>query len=136
MKRIEYFELIASLFQFKTILDEAGNEYVVYSDSYFDSVTNILDRTAFEASENHVHLINGIKKKEFNALIPIANNLGKALLCSLKACYPEKHFMVFVTIHLHDSFIIRFHQKWENEAPYFNVNEFTSPDEKVFLYEA
>lgn len=135
-KRIEYLELIASLFTYKTIVDEAGNEYILFSGNPLDHVNNILDRTEFEAFQNHVHLIFDIKKSELNALVRIADSLGQALLYNLKSCYPEKHFMVFVTSHLHDSLIIRFHQKWENEEPFCNVDDFASSEEKVFLYEA
>lgn len=38
----------------------------------------------------------------------------------LSFSFPDKHFVVFVTIT--DSMIIRFHQKWENE-PYYYSNE-------------
>lgn len=136
MKRVEYLEMIANLFEYKTISDDDKNEYVLFKSDPLDRVTNVSDRTEFEASQNHVHLIDNIKKEEFSTLIPIANRLGQSLLYHLKHHYPEKHFMVYVSIHLHDSLIIRFHQKWENEEPFCNVHEFTSSKEKVFLYEA
>ncbi len=65
MKRIEYLARIAGLFRFKTVTDDEGNEFVLYADSPIDRVEHIRDRTAFEAVENHVHLIDNVKKEEF-----------------------------------------------------------------------
>ncbi|MBR0577464.1 hypothetical protein KCG48_14230 [Proteiniclasticum sp. BAD-10] len=79
MKRIEYFAVITSLFKFKTITDEQGNEFVLFAQSNYDFVENIKDRTDFEAYENHVHLIDNIKKNELNKLIPIARDLGQTM---------------------------------------------------------
>ena len=93
MKRIEYFKLIADLFVFKTISDEKGNEYVLLSTNEYNSIENIEDKTAFEAIENHVHLLDRIKKEEFESLIPIAKNLGQALTSNLKIQFPTKKFM-------------------------------------------
>lgn len=135
MKRIEYFELLSNLFDFKTIADENSNEYVVFNNSQFNSIQNIKDKTEFESSENHIHLLSNIKNDEFDMLIPIAQNLGKALLNNLKIQYPQKRFIVYVSIHLHDSMVIRFHQKWENEEPYCYPSEFKNPSEKVFSFE-
>ena len=67
MKRTEYFKLIADLFAFKTISDEKGNEYVLLSASELDSVQNIEDKTAFEAPENRIHLLDRVKKEEYEA---------------------------------------------------------------------
>ena len=58
-----------------------------------------------------------------------------ALLSSLKSYYPQKSFVVYVSINLHDSFIIRFHQKWDDEEPYYYPADFTSPNEKVYSFE-
>lgn len=135
MKRIEYFELLTGLFNFKTVSDEIGNEFVLFSQNNNGPIGNIRDKTEFEAMENHVHLLDNIKRDEFDKLISIAENLGKALLNSLKSQYPQKYFMVFVSIHLHDSMIIRFHQKWDGEESYCNPSEFTSPREKVLSFE-
>ena len=135
MKRIQYLEVLSSLFSFKVITDNYHNEYIVYKSSNLSKVENISDKTAFEASENHVHIIDNISKKEFDNLIPIAIRLGQSLLCNLKYYYPQKNFMVFVSIRLHDSMIIRFHQKWKGEEPYCCPNEFLSSTEKVFLFE-
>lgn len=136
MKRLYYLNLLTSLFSFKTITDEVGNEYVLFKSEFTKNFKNITDRTEFEAFQNHIHIIENIKKDEFDALIPVCESLGKTLLCILKRNYPDKHFFVFVSLTLHDSMIIRFHQKWEGEEPFCNPQDFTSPYEKVFLFEA
>ena len=134
MRRIEYFELLSNLYGFKSIFDKKGTEYVLFSNG-INAIENVWDKTGFEALENHVHLLDNVKADEFDRLIPVAQNLGQSLLYNLKSNYPSKHFMVYVTVHLHESMIIRFHQKWENEAPYYNSDDFKSPNEKVFLFE-
>ena len=135
MKRIDHFKTIAELFAFKTIADEMGNEYVLYQNSTIDHIVGIEDKTAFEALENHVHLLERVKPSEFDSLAAIGANLGNALLASLKLQFPQKHFFVFVCITSGGSFIIRFHQKWENEVPYYIPEEFQSATERVFGFE-
>lgn len=136
MRRIEYYEQITDLFEFKTVSDECGNEYVLFKQSNCDHISGIKDRTEFEACENHVHLMDNVKKDEFTRLIPVVKRLGEAVLQCLKSEYPQKQFMVFVSLHLNDSMIIRFHQKWENEKPYCNPEDYKSEKEKVFVFTA
>ena len=76
-----------------------------------------------------------ITKKEFKSLIPISKQLGNTLLNCLKCKYPDKQFVVFVSIHLRDSMIVRFHQKWEGEEPYYRPSDFNGPNERVFSFE-
>ena len=135
MKRIEYFELFANLFQYKTIHDEKGNEYVLFADNPVNSVEYVQDHTAFEAVQNHVHLICKVQKNEFQRSAEIAKKLGLALLNNLHAWYPNKSFYVFVSCRHRDSLIIRFHQKWKNEAPYFMPDEFVQEKEIVVMFE-
>lgn len=136
MKRIEYFELLINLFKFRTIFDEANNEFVVFEKSHYKNVSNITDKTEFEAFENHIHLLDNVKKNEFEKLTTLAKVLGESLLCNLKFQYPQKKFIVYVSIRMYDSMIIRFHQKWKNEQPYCNPSEFTCPNEKIFFFES
>lgn len=135
MKRIECFELIVELFKFKTVTDERGTEFVLFEQSHFNSIKNITDKTEFEASENHIHLIDNLKKNEVSRLIPTAKALGRLLLIALEHQYPDKHFVVFVSMQIHDSFIIRFHQKWEDEDVFCNPNDFNLENEIVFSFE-
>lgn len=135
MKKTDLLVLLSGLFEYKIVQDKHQNEYVLFSSNPLDAVEKIEDRTAFEAVENHVHLIENVKAVEFDKLIKVAYNLGSALLNNLNSNFPDKHFMVFVSIKLHDSMIIRFHQKWNDEEPYFNANDFISSDEKVISFE-
>ena len=135
MKRIVYFELLEQLFTFKTISDEKGNEYVVSSSYESDSVKNIEDKTAFEAVESHVHLLDNVKKQEFERLIPVAKTMAQTLAYSLSHRFPDKKFYVYASVTLNDSFILRFHQKWDGEEPYFDPVDFNTEREKMFLFE-
>lgn len=135
MKRIDFLELITQLFEFKIITDEHNHEFVLLKTNPLKSASKIDDKTQFEAVENHVHLLEHIKSFEFKKLEPIAVSLGQALLWSLHASYPDKHFVVFVTVHLHDSMIIRFHQKWAGESFYYDMTDFQLQNEKIYLFE-
>ena len=132
MKQIGFLEKIATLFEFKTVKDKYGNEFVLFANNTINDIDFMEDKTAFESSENHIHIINNIKKEDIESLISIGKILGEALSDILKTRFHEKTFMVFVT--LSDSMIIRFHQKWDNELPYCNPEEFSKGAEKVFLF--
>lgn len=62
-------------------------------------------------------------------------DLCRIVLFKLKSQYPEKNFVVYVSIKLNDSMILRFHQKWDGEEPYYNVSDFSLPNERVFAFE-
>ena len=136
MKRFDFLQLTVGLFSFRTIEDDSGNEYVVYSSSTVtpESLKDISDRTEFEALENHVHLLDKITKKEFENAEEISDILGKSLLNCLRAKYPDKHFFVYVSVDLKDSMIIRFHQEWENEEPYYNTEDDFGKNTKLFIF--
>jgi len=140
--RLKHFQALAGLFAFKTLKDGKGNEYVVYQDSAIEDLTglsdyaDIEDKTGFEALENHVHLLYGIKRIEYKPLIAIGSDLAKALLASLKYNFPEKIFIVYVCVHIGEDFIIRFHQKWEGESFYMNPDDFNSEkDVRVIMFQ-
>ena len=136
MRRINTLFFLDGFDKFKIITDENDTEYVVFENSMLNSVTGISDKTEFEALENHLHVLDNISLKEFKRLSPIAESLGNLLLCCLKQKFPCKDFVVFVSMRVRDSLIIRFHQKWENEAPYYNPNDYTGATEKVFWFES
>ena len=138
MKRFDFLQSITGLFSFKTISDGCGNEYVVYSDSVITTadLKGISDRTEFEALENHVHLLEKVTKKEFENADEVSNALGKSLLSCLSAKYPDKHFFVYVSVDLKDSMIVRFHQEWKNEKPYYNADDDFGENTKLFTFYA
>ncbi|MBQ7956854.1 MAG: hypothetical protein IJ279_02360 [Clostridia bacterium] len=135
MKRYDFLKSIVSLFSFRTISDDCGNEYVVFSDSAITSadLKNISDRTEFEALENHVHLLEKVTKKEFENSDEVLDALGTSVLNCLRQKYPDKHFYVYISVDLKDSMIIRFHQKWKNELPYYSDNNF-GKSTKLFAF--
>ncbi len=134
MKRVAYFETFGKLFEYKVVADNRGNEFVFFADTACTSVEEVHDKTELEALETHIHLLDNITKEEFVKLVPVAHNIGSAVLHSLQTQFPQKHFIVYVTIKMHDSMILRFHQIWENEEPYYDVSRFTSDAEKVFEF--
>ena len=137
MKRLNFLQSVVRLFSFKTIADDRGNEYVLFGDSTMtkSDMPYISDRTEFEALENHVHLLEKITKKEFKDSEEVLNFLGKSLLNCLRQTYPDKHFFVYVSIDLKDSMIVRFHQKWENEMPYYTDKDFGKNTKLFTFYE-
>ena len=66
MKQIGFLEKIATLFEFKTVNDKYGNEFVLFANNTINDIDFVEDKTAFESSENHIHIINNIKKRILN----------------------------------------------------------------------
>ena len=135
MKQIDIFKKISQLFSFKVISDEDNNSYVIFSNSSLQHVNKVKDRTQFEAIENHIHLIEKVRKYDYQSCIECGTLLGFALLNSLQAAYPFRHFIVYVAIRINDSMIIRFHQKWPNEEPYYDPIQFSTDKETVLKFE-
>lgn len=135
MKKIDILKTVANLFVFKTLTDKNNNEYVLYADSNITEIDfDIDDKTQFEAAENHVHLVDNVKKSDFDELIEIGKTFGETQLNALKAKYPDKEFCVFVTVDVGESMIIRFHQVWKNEPVYYNPDDFNSDKTKVLMF--
>lgn len=132
---LEILHNISQLFQYKTIVDSKGNEYVLLANSAVIDVEAVTDKTAFEASDSHVHLWDNITQKELPDLINISKSLGAAMLACLSYRFPDKKFRVYATLSLHDSMILRFHQVWPDELPYYEPSGFISTDERIFLFE-
>ncbi len=131
MKNIEFLHLITNLFKFKTIKDSEDNEYVLCEKSICSYVKNIDDKTAFEATENHEHILRNIKKSDFEDACIYGKALGETLISCLKHTFPNKRFVVFVTVG--EDLIIRFHQIWENEPLYYDVSADYGKSTKVFM---
>lgn len=108
--------------RFCTVTDVDGNEFVrlLEGDRPQNPVIRIQDKTQYEATFNHFHLNEGrIGRKIESAKewgVAIAQNLAQ----ELKKAYPDKKFRVFLTINSKDM-IVRFHQEWENEPPYYDI---------------
>ncbi len=133
--KVDSLRKFANLFDFKTVTDNDGNEYVIYADSKITEIDfEIDDKIQFEAVENHVHLIDEVKKVDFEDLIEAGGILGKTQLNALKSEFPDKEFCVFVIVDIGDSMIIRFHQTWKNEPVYYNPDDFNSEKTRVLMF--
>ena len=121
-------DFIVGLLEFKTIKDIQNNEYVLFKNNPLNCIDCIEDKTQFEAIENHVHICDKVNIKQYGYLKKLGNSLGKILLHALKVTYPEKDFIVYVTLTINDSMIIRFHQIWENELLYYEKTNNSSKE--------
>lgn len=133
--KIDTLKIVSNLFDFKTLTDKNNNEYVLYADSGINEINfEIDDKTQFEAVENHTHLIDNVKKSDFDELVEIGRVLGETQLNALKAKYTDKEFCVFVSVDIGESMIIRFHQVWQNEPLYYNPDDLNSDKTKVLMF--
>lgn len=133
--KLDLLKELSNIFSFKTVSDKDGNEYVLFTYSNINKIDfEIDDKIQFEAVENHVHLSDNIKKKDFDKAVEIGRILGETLLNALKEKYPDKEFCVFVTVDVGGSMIIRFHQVWENEPVYYNPDDFNSDKTKILMF--
>lgn len=120
--RLKVLEAMVALMQTEKKIDSYGNEYILISGAMpsFDGFSQeIIDKTQFEAITNHVHIIDKISKAEFKQIQSFAPTMCQLVLDLLCSRYPDKYFYVFASAVVHDSFILRFHQRWLNEMPYY-----------------
>ena len=123
---IRVLESIVELTKTEEITDSQGNEFILISgtltaiDGFDDAIE---DKTQFEAINNHVHVLDRVSRMEMKQLRRLAPSLCQIILHSLCSRYPNKYFYVFASATVHDSFILRFHQRWLNEIPYYEVKE-------------
>ena len=65
---VDLLKIITELFRFKLIKDKFGNEFVLNDNNPLKSIESINDKTAFEAVENHVHIIDKVNGNEFETI--------------------------------------------------------------------
>lgn len=112
--------------EFYTVKDSENNEYVFLKteEATIDSLKKVADKTQLEAFENHFHICGKVKKSirqtAYASVKLITNNLIK----QLKIKFPNKKFYVYLDCDFNEHIIIRFHQVWENEEPYYDVKDF------------
>ena len=130
-KKQKKIQTIMSSIKTEIIEDSFNNEYVLIKDDVpIEIAENITDKTQFEGSINHIHLLDNIKEKDLSALERIAVSSIETLNKYLKTIYPDKHFYIYVSLTISDSMIIRFHQEWYYEVPFY---EETSVDDNTIL---
>lgn len=113
---------------FYTAKDSDNNEFVFLKTeeeeiSFLNSVT---DKTQLEAYENHVHIFGKVKKKYQHDFFEISKLITDNLIKQLELNFPNKKFHVYLDCDFTDHIIIRFHQHWCDEHPYYNVKEFST----------
>ena len=80
------------------------------------------DRTDYEAVWNHVHLFSGpIPPQRMATARTMALTAARNLRDTLGQTFPGKRFAVFLTLDSEDG-ILRFHQLWPGEVPYYQVS--------------
>ena len=130
-KKQKYIQKTMLTIKTEIVKDSFDNEYVLLKDDLPIEITkNITDKTQFEGSINHIHLLDNIKEKDLPALGIIAISSIEMLDKYLKTIYPDKHFYIYVSLTISDSMIIRFHQEWCDESPFYGVG---SVDDNTIL---
>ena len=133
MRRLYYFDIFGQLLRpkFKQLTDCYGNEFIVWENSEIDEqMIGVQDKTEFESIENHIHIVDNIKENEFASLCKFGQTLCKHILSQLQQNFPDKKFVVYVSIRIGDSMILRYHQDWENEVHYYD-QEIKSKKERL-----
>lgn len=123
-------ELIKNLiiiFNYKTLCDKNGEMFVLPFECGINDISeyefdDFEKKTAFEALQTHIHLMEHLSLREFFYCQKISPIIGKTVLKNLKTRFPDKHFFVFLEMKWRGSFIIRFHQEWEKDFTYYDLN--------------
>ncbi len=132
-KEISALNEFISLFDFANI-SFGGDEFILLKSCGITKITEpIEDKTAFEALQNHVHLFDNVKKSQQDEVCELSEKLGKLLLSALKQSFPDKHFVVFVTVD--SEVIIRFHQKWSGEPWYYITDDENAYEAKLLWFD-
>lgn len=140
MNNIQTFKNILPIIypEFYKIRINTGEELIFLDHNDKESIieTDVLcnDKTQLEAVSNHIHLFDKIRTSDFEDVKIIGESLAKNLLQKLTYNYPKKKFVIYLDINIKDSAIIRFHQKWDDEPEYYNIQDFNSKFQKVFSY--
>lgn len=101
--------------------DREGSELVLLSrqaKNFAAANKAVRSKTSFEAFINHVHLMEDLKAKDVERLRGTAESFCRLLAESLHSRFPDRHFYVYAVANVGGEFIVRFHQVWEEEAPY------------------
>ena len=114
--------------KFYTVKDNKNNEYVFLKTEAerINSLNLVKDKTQLEGYENHFHLFGKIRKRYQKKVEVVTNLILQNLINELRQNFPNKKFRVYLDCDFSDHVIIRFHQYWEDEHPYYNPDEFPS----------
>lgn len=127
------FRTFSQLLHYHVLTDAAGNELLCLCDDHRKTVPlSVEDKTAYEAGNNHEHLLDDISDEVFSELVADAPVLCRLIYCNIKMQYPRRKLAVYAAVSRHDSLTVRFHQVWTGEPPYYDPEDFSSGDERVF----
>lgn len=127
------FRTFSQLLHYQVLTDAAGNELLCLCDDHRKTIPlSVEDKTAYEAGNNHEHLLDDISDEAFSELVADAPVLCRLIYCNIKMQYPQRKLAVYVAVSRHDSLTVRFHQVWTGEPPYYDPEDFSSGDERVF----
>lgn len=139
MKKFELLQELLPLLnpKFYCQADKFGNELVLLDLGHtpIETPISVVDKTQFEAVENHFHLFGKVSKESRETVLAIGTALAENLLRALHQSFPDKRFMVYLSVNYNDSTIIRFHQLWEGEAPYLDTTPNTYKNTTVILFQ-
>ena len=94
----------------------------------------IYGNTVMEALDSHVHMFEHVGAKNKALAVEIGTCIAENLLKSLCEAFPEKKFVVYLSINVTDSCIVRFHQVWEGEVPYYDITKFQTDEVQLFEF--
>lgn len=115
------------------LTDAAGNELLCLCDDHRTTIPlSVADKMAYEAVNNHMHLLDELSDAAFAKLVADAPVLCQLIYRNIKLQYPQKRIAVYVEVSRRDSLTVRFHQVWDQESPYWNPADFASGDERIF----
>ena len=127
------FRTFSQLLHYHVLTDAAGNELLCLCDDHRKAIPlSVEDKTAYEAGNNHEHLLDDISDEAFSELVTDAPVLCRFIYCNIKMQYPQRKLAVYVAVSRHDSLTVRFHQVWTGEPPYCDPEDFSSGDDRVF----
>ena len=84
----------------------------------------------FEALENHEHLMDDLTEEQFRMMIPVVDDLCRALRDVLCVRYPDRIFHVWGLVQKGGTVIVRFYQHRENEEEYWTDDMQTDENEE------
>ncbi|MBR6192866.1 MAG: hypothetical protein IKQ66_01750 [Treponema sp.] len=112
--------------KFYTVRDSENNEYIFLKTGgpEINSLNKVADKTQLEAYENHFHICGKVKKSVQQIAFTSAKLITNNLIQQLKLKFPNKKFYVYLDCDFRDHIIIRFHQIWKDEEPYYDIKDF------------
>ena len=119
------FDLMPVIYpKFYTVHNAFKNE-LVFLDDGEPKVPKVdtADKTQCEAFINHYHLFDKVGKRNYKKVVEIGMAIANNLRDSLLRAFPNKFFVVYLEVNVNDSVMLRFHQIWEDEPPYFDTTQ-------------